>query len=290
MILTFGSLFAGIGGFDLGLERAGMVCQWQVEIDPFCQKVLAKHWPNVRRHADVREVGKHNLKPVDVICGGFPCQPHSLAGKRKGAADDRDLWPEYRRVIAELNPAWVIGENVPGIRTTILDSVLSDLENLNYAWQAFIIPACAVDARHRRDRIFIVAYSASKQKHAERDRPGGFSEQSGRTVEDGREAARPAHREAGHNGFSGRGSVVPHANGEGLEGANGTGATRAGGWSLQCVKRYGWQPEPGMGRVANGVPDRVDRLRSLGNAVVPQLAEFIGRLVVNNSVLFAPKQ
>src|SRR6185436_15994505 len=103
--MRFGSLFAGIGGLDLGLERAGMECAWQVEIDEYCQRVLTKHWPNVTKFRDVRECGAANLQPVDLICGGFPCQPFSLAGKRKGSADDRHLWPEMLRIIDELRPA-----------------------------------------------------------------------------------------------------------------------------------------------------------------------------------------
>jgi len=158
--LTFGSLFAGIGGIDLGLERAEMTCKWQVEIDDYCQRVLNKHWPDVEKFRNVREVGKHNLKPVDVIAGGFPCQPHSVAGKRKGAADDRNLWPEYLRIVKELRPTWVLGENVPGIRTTYLDTVLSDLESEGYATRTFNIPAVAFDAQHLRYRIFVVAYSS----------------------------------------------------------------------------------------------------------------------------------
>ena len=266
--LTFGSLFAGIGGFDLGFERAGMRCLWQVEKDPYCQKVLAKHWPDVERFEDVREVGKHNLTPIDVICGGFPCQPHSLAGKRKGAEDDRDLWPEYRRIIAELRPAYVIGENVPGIRTTILDQVLSDLENLVYATATFIIPACALDAPHRRDRVFIVAYStiSNAWQSSKWQRREGFN---------GRGFNRRRNAEEGE-------LSVAHALRTGLEGANHTGTIRAGKWSVQFPEHNGWAVESGVGRVVDGVPHRVDRLRSLGNAVVPQVAEFIGRLVVQH--------
>lgn len=103
-MITFGSLFSGIGGFDLGLERAGMVCKWQVENNEFCQKVLTKHWPNVSRFGDIKNVTKEQLEPVDLICGGFPCQPFSQAGKQRGKADDRYLWPEMLRVIRELKP------------------------------------------------------------------------------------------------------------------------------------------------------------------------------------------
>ena len=129
-------------------------------MDDYCNKVLAKHWPDVRRYRDVKEVGKHNLAAVDLICGGAPCQPFSCAGKRRGKEDDRHLWPEYLRIITELNPAWVIGENVPGLINLELDTVLSDLGNAGYATATVIIPACAVDAPHRRDRVFVVARNA----------------------------------------------------------------------------------------------------------------------------------
>jgi len=157
--MKFGSLFAGIGGIDLGLERAGMECAWQVEIDDYCQRVLAKHWPEVERFGDVRKCGSHNLAAVDLIAGGFPCQPHSVAGKRRGAEDDRNLWPGFRRIIAELRPRYVLAENVPGIITTYIDTVLSDLESEGYACATFNLPAVAFDAPHRRERIFVVAYN-----------------------------------------------------------------------------------------------------------------------------------
>jgi len=155
--MKVGSLFSGIGGFDLGLERAGFEIIWQVEIDPFCNKVLAKHWPNVKRFLDVKTVGSKELEPVDLVCGGFPCQPYSCAGKRMGAEDDRALWPEMLRIIQEVRPRWVIGENVAGFVNMGLDNSISDLEREGYAVQAFIIPACAVNAPHRRDRVWIVA-------------------------------------------------------------------------------------------------------------------------------------
>ena len=134
-----------------------MRCLWQVEIDDYCSRVLAKHWPEVKRYGDIRECGRHNLESVDVICGGFPCQPHSYAGKRKGKADDRNLWPEYLRLVQEIRPRWVVGENVPGLITTMLDEVLSDLEGEAYTCETLVIPAVAFDAPHRRDRVFIIA-------------------------------------------------------------------------------------------------------------------------------------
>ena len=174
-MLTIGSLFSGIGGLDLGLERAGMRVLWQVENNAYCNRVLEQHWPAVARYGDVRDVGRHNLEPVDLICGGFPCQPHSLAGKRKGKEDERNLWPEYLRIVDELRPTWVLGENVPGIRTTILDDILDDLEGLGYATRTFDIPACAVGAPHLRHRFFIVAHAQHKRPSlaGRRDEPVG---------------------------------------------------------------------------------------------------------------------
>jgi site-specific DNA-cytosine methylase len=225
--LSVGDLFSGIGGFSLGLERTGgFETKWFVEIDPFCNKVLEKHWPNVRRYHDIREVhgvnsysnwdglqeqstelqtnrdrqlyetftdsesgesreqtepegGKDTgggnsqsrdrascpncLEPVELICGGFPCQPFSVAGKRKGKEDDRALWPEMFRIIQELKPRWVVGENVAGIINLELENCFSDLEMEGYEVQALVIPACAVQAPHRRDRVWIVAHSESNR-------------------------------------------------------------------------------------------------------------------------------
>ena len=132
------------------------------ENDKFCQKVLAKHWPDIPIHENIEELdGRQYRGTVDLVCGGFPCQPFSVAGQQRGAEDDRALWPEMLRVIREVEPAWVIGENVSGIINMELDNVLSDLENSGYSCQTFVIPACAVDAPHRRDRVWIIASHAN---------------------------------------------------------------------------------------------------------------------------------
>lgn len=165
-------LFSGIGGFSLGLERTGgfetvAFC----EIEPFCQKVLRKHWPNVPIHDDVRKLEKVN---ADVITGGFPCQPYSTAGKRRGRDDDRDLWPEMLRVIREVGPSYVIGENTRGFIGLALDDVLSDLEAIGYTARAICIPACAVGRDQWRFRVWILAYPMQGERQMGRHLAGGW--------------------------------------------------------------------------------------------------------------------
>ena len=165
------SLFSGIGGLDLAAEMAGMHTVGQCELADYPTKVLEKNWPDVPRWRDIRTLTMESfyertgLRTVDVISGGFPCQPFSVAGKRRGTKDDRYLWPEMLRVISELRPAWVVGENVAGIVNMALDQALSDLESIGYTCQAFIIPACAVDAQHRRDRCAIIANNNTVRCH-----------------------------------------------------------------------------------------------------------------------------
>lgn len=158
--MRVGSLFSGIGGLDLGLEWAGMEIVWQCEKDQFCRGILRSHWPQARLYDDITTITANDLAPVDLICGGFPCQPVSLAGRRQGKDDARWLWPAMRDVISHVEPTWVLGENTPGLITMGLDGVLLDLETLGYACRTFVVPACAVNAPHRRDRVFIVAHAS----------------------------------------------------------------------------------------------------------------------------------
>jgi len=266
--MKVGSLFSGIGGLELGLERAGMEVVWQVEIDDFCNRVLEKHWPDVKRYRDVREVGKHNLEPVDLICGGFPCQPVSQAGEKRAQEDDRWLWPEFARIVRELGPNFVLVENVPGLLARGMGDVLRDLAALRYdaGWES--IPASAVGAPHRRDRVWILAHT---EIITERTRlcAGGPTWEWGRRFSHG-----------------GGKKVLANPTGERLEGwDNGSKGVHPG-----CVRllpsrpgerlRDPWAIEPNVGRVAYGIPNRVDRLRALGNAVVPQVAEWIGHQIL----------
>ncbi len=264
-------LFSGIGGFSLGLERAGMETVAFCEIDPFCRKVLRKHWPDVPIYEDIRELTKETLDGItaDVICGGYPCQPFSSAGKRAGEADDRHLWPEMYRVIEAVRPRWIIAENVAGHITLGLDDVLSDLEAAHYTWWTFVIPACAVDAQHRRDRVWIVAHPEDMQRNG------------------GREHREPRKRQVPESGKPSCPQLVADASQPRLQGRAQTGHpgsqwTRSNQQPERCrdSARSAWLPEPSVGRVANGIPRRVDRLRSLGNAVVPQVVEVIGRAIM----------
>lgn len=258
--MKFGSLFSGIGGFDLGLERAGMIPEWQVEIDPYATKVLEKHWPNVKRYSDIRDCGSHNLEPVELICGGFPCQPHSLAGKRKASADERDLWGEFARIIRELKPKWVVAENVPGLLSSesgrFFGRVLRDLASSGYDAEWRIISAFDVGAPHQRDRLWIVANTnSSRESQSERLEQNKW----GRII---------------HGS-----SKMADANGTRCEGyGNGT-ERREEKHAMPSFSSW-WEAEPNVGRVVNGLSKRVDRLRCLGNAVVPQIVELIGNEIL----------
>jgi DNA (cytosine-5)-methyltransferase 1 len=277
MTLTVGSLFSGIGGLDLGLERAGMQVIWQSEIDPFACKVLKKHWPEVPNHGDIKQIDWQSVARPDVICGGYPCQPFSQAGKRRGTDDPRHLWPWVRTAISELRPRYAILENVRGHLTMGALQVLGEITELGYDAEWRIISAAGVGAPHRRDRLIIVAYPNDARSGTPKR---GINTDGAPEVKEWENVTQ--------FGISRRGTNVAYTNGEQLgqhrkqENArpshsiwqhNRTGKNGYDGWQW-------WETEPDVGRVANGVPSRVDRLRGLGNAVVPQVAEYIGRLVM----------
>jgi DNA (cytosine-5)-methyltransferase 1 len=232
--VTVGSLFAGIGGFDLGFERAGFEVKWQVEIDPFCRAVLAKHWPDVRRYEDVRTVGAE-LERVDVLCGGFPCQDVSSAGPRIGISGERSgLWGEFHRVICELRPRYVVVENTEGLLARGLDRVLGDLAGSGYDAEWACIQAADLGAPHERERLFLVAYPDAVNGQAR----VGMRDAKARTV-------------------------------------------FAGNYPQRLAL---WLASAGLApRVDDGLPTPLDRrLRTevVGNSIVPQIAEWIARRIL----------
>lgn len=278
MSLRFGSLFAGIGGLDLGLERAGMECAWQIEKDPYCLRVLDKHWPDIPKYHDIKEVDPDDLEPVDLICGGFPCQPVSLAGKRLAQADERWLWPEFFRIVRALRPRYVLVENVPGLLSAGMSDVLGDLAAGGYDAEWDCIPAAAVGAPHLRYRVCLVGHANSIRTELESPRIVGEhtapSTGAMANPESNRRIARwPRDCEEVTGGWEshrgGIGFIFSGANRESM------------GWLAESRSQCGdWATEPDVGRVAHGIPARVDRLRALGNAVVPQVAEWVGRRIV----------
>tara|TARA_Y100000310_G_scaffold93496_1_gene90976 strand:- start:208 stop:963 length:756 start_codon:yes stop_codon:yes gene_type:complete len=238
-VLTFGSLFAGIGGLDLGLERAGMQCKWQVEIDDYARRILEKHWPDVRRWDDITTLQPSGAEwKVDLICGGFPCQDISTAGKRAGLHGDRSgLFFEAVRVVELLRPRWLLLENVAGLLNRGLDEVLGTLASIGFDAEWHCLQAADFGAPHIRDRVFIIANANSK------------------------------HNRHSHNGNE----TIFRA----------TAKSRNEGGTIQASDlAEWWAVEPELGRVANGIPSRVDRLRGIGNAVVPQIAEWLGRQII----------
>ena len=175
--MTHGSLFSGIGGFDLAAEWAGFTNLFNCEWEEFPRKVLKHHFPNAEQYGDIKEFDATTYSGrIDILSGGFPCQPFSVAGKRKGTEDERYLWKEMLRVIGECQPRWVVGENVRGICSwsngLVLEACYSDLENLGYSVQSFIIPACATNAPHRRDRVWIIANTDNERLQRSKKRRG----------------------------------------------------------------------------------------------------------------------
>lgn len=250
--MKIGSLFSGIGGLELGLERSipGARVVWQVEQNEYARAVLAKHWPEAKRYEDVREVGAHNLEPCELLSGGFPCQDLSVAGKQAGIDGARSgLWSEYARIIGELRDAgrparFIVVENVAALLAGGMGRVLGDLAALGYDAVWDCIPAAAVGAPHRRDRVFLVAYSNCVAVHSKQEL-GRKRKSAAKLVRDGET------------------------------------------WKMARRKARLWPAEPSMGRVATGIPRRVDRLRCLGNAVVPQVAEVVGRVImeIDNAIV-----
>jgi len=246
-------LFSGIGGFALACRWAGIETIAFCEIEKYAQRVLRKNFPGIRIFEDVRQFSTTEFREPFLLTGGYPCQPFSQAGKRRGAEDDRHLWPSMFGIIRTSRPTWILAENVAGHVTLGLDQVLADLEGEDYAVQPIIVPACAVDAPHRRDRVWILGNS---KKRSGNERGRGCNENRELQISEPRNASRE------------------------IAFTNSDNARRVKQWrtksiqselvAAECGNR--WSAEPNVGRVAHGIPRRVDRLRGLGNAIVPQVA------------------
>lgn len=290
MKLKLLDLFSGIGGFSLGLESTGFFeTIGFVEKDKFCQKVLKKHWNNINIEEDIRNV-KGEKYAADIITGGFPCQPFSVAGKRKSTADDRYLWDEMLRVIREVKPRWVIGENVEGIvninEGMVLRQVLNDLENEGFKSQCIIIPASGIGAWHQRKRIWIVAYSDSNRHVSEIRRGNG--EEKGIPVQD-RQKDSTARKSIGTSDvWETNKEYVSNSNVKGLERHRDEYELREVKqeknfiWSSNDgTKESWWQTQSRICGVPHGISttldkDRSNRIKALGNSIVPQIARQIG--------------
>jgi DNA (cytosine-5)-methyltransferase 1 len=231
-------LFSGIGGFSLAARWAGIETIQFVEKDSFCQKVLQKNFPNIPIHNDIKNFHFHQA--VDIITGGFPCQPFSVAGKKKGINDDRYLWPEMLRLIRSCKPNWVVAENVVGVVAMELDNILSDLERENYETQSFIIPACAANAPHRRDRLWIIANRTCERCDV---RSSDWKKRYLQENKNGNMAALQSEWE----------KLKPKP------------------WQNMSAYEF-IQANAGFMRINDGLPNRMDRIKSLGNAIVPQIA------------------
>ena len=344
--LTVLDLFSGIGGFSLGLDRAGFRTIAFCEIEPFCQQVLQKHWSEIPIASDIKELSYKDGRlydagriiyegRIDLICDGFPCQPFSVAGRKKGTADNRDLWPQMFRLIQQIQPSWVIGENVANFVNLAFSRTKIDLESQGYAVQPFVIPACAIGAPHRRDRVWIIANAESQRcgggrqsidselreqsvcqdkqenRHEIRsETPTGdelcstASNSNGKRCESGsdnrkeRQILHNQHRNAEENQRSGNGRKCRTGSaGEATSDHDSQRTQGFGAESLRGQQAFSWCknvrrvtdyfdrpdiPKPLICREDHGFSARVDRLKSLGNAVVPQIPEIIGQAIIKS--------
>ena len=363
MKLNHLDLFSGIGGFSLGLERTGgFRTIGFCETDAYCTKVLQKNFPGIPIHGDIRKLKGTDFGAVDIITGGYPCQPFSVAGKQKGVEDKRHLWPEYFRIIKESRPAWVIGENVAGHLKLGLDSVLKDLESEGYSARTFSISASSIGANHQRERIWIIAHSDKHGSHSEKTheaKQGGNGKENGLSFrndndvpnsdsqrtkgfeknkslfKDGgdeifsNELQKPTKIDVGGNGYSGGSnknvadSLKGHVQAgrerqreirQGHQEEGFSGDASSSSEDMADTERIGqqgqgkpvrssdtkknqngktswtydgsqgsegwWDIEPDVGRVAHGIPKRVDRLKCLGNSLIPMIPFLIGRSIM----------
>ena len=282
-------LFSGIGGFSLGLERAGFQTVAFCEIEEYPRRILKEHWPGVPVFEDVRLLdGKQFRGTVELICGGFPCQPFSVAGKRRGKKDDRHLWPEMLRLIREIKPAFVVCENVAGFIRMALDDVSSDLESEGYTCQSFVIPACAVGAVHRRYRVWIIAFLPGAKLPEEKESIANAADAHSSGWRESNEKMERETPEQSDSVCLQSEQADTDTSSSRLQGGaekSIPGITHIQGELVRRGETIGIlldASEPAILGVCNGFPGRVDRIKALGNAVVPQIPELIGRAIIKS--------
>lgn len=263
--MNHASLFTGIGGFDLAAEWMGWNNVFQVEIDPFCNKVLEKNFPNAKRYGDIKQFdGKPYRGTIDVLSGGFPCQPYSGAGKRMGTEDDRHLWPEMLRIIDEIQPTDIVGENVYGLvnwnEGLVFEQIQTDLENQGYEVASVILPACSANAWHRRDRIWFVAHFNGNGRQNEIIRETERCEGKARSTPDSL--------------LTNLDSIGRKGRDEAMQAPQKNRYDKA--YSTPGELRRNWErddlPSPTICGVDDGIPNQLDRIKAIGNAIVPQVA------------------
>jgi len=273
--MNHGSLYSGIGGWLLAAEWAGIENVFTCEIDSFCNKVLDKHFPNTTRHYDVRETNfKTYQNKIDILSTSDPCQPFSFAGKRGGKADDRYLWPATIAAIRQIKPPFVVFENVPGFVSMAFETVAADLEGEGYTLESFIIPACGIEAWHKRDRLWIIGYTSSRSHTTESGPHREKINEHGRSKQGGTELQHQQKRDSGQVCED-----VPNTRSRRYWTPDGE--IQTGRNSIK-YERW-WETEPDVGRVADGVSNRVDRIKSLGNSIVPQIAHIIFEAIKNHN-------
>lgn len=285
--MKYGSLFSGAGLGDFGFEMAGFDVAWQVENNPYARKILDLRWPEVKKYDDIKAVKTEELATVDLITGGFPCQPFSFAGKRRGDQDDRHLWPEMLRIIKGVRPRWIVAENVPGIINLALDAVCADLEAEEYQVWPVVFPSHALGAWHKRDRLWVVAYSGHDRRSSElgeqqEERPKEFNSSSKTDVADTQGAERQGSGDSrqGWDGLTNSG-VMDNSN----SGRHGIQEEQIRTGRDGTIYTNWWQAEPSVGRVVNGCPSRVDRLKCLGNGQTPCSTYAIGKWILETEKL-----
>ena len=269
--MNVGGLFSGIGGWELGLERAGMRVLWHCESDPFCQRVLAARWPGIPCYPDVSELRGSDVAPVDVLCGGFPCQDISVAGRGAGIGGARSgLWSEMFRLTGELRPGYLVVENVPALLVRGLDIVLGDLASIGFDAEWDCLRACDFGAPHERERLWLVAYPSQHDHVANRDGQGGRAAdvadaKSNRCGQGWTWRPDPSRAREQQSALQ----AVASPDSEPTQRA-----------SVAWTERDPWAIEPDVARMAHGIPDGLDRRRALGNALIPQTSEWIGRRIL----------